>query len=93
MHGRVYYDYRVGIEKAIKSDPRAFLVKKRALATRQLCISKVVKHLALTTSAIFLLILYNDHMLMMYAPKEFWILSVLAIQHKSCVNENQHRFV
>jgi hypothetical protein len=35
------------------------------LAIRWLCISIVVLHLALTTSAIFLLILYNEQMLMM----------------------------
>jgi hypothetical protein len=35
------------------------------LATRWLCISKVVWYLALTISAIFLLILYNEHILMM----------------------------
>jgi hypothetical protein len=34
------------------------------LTTRRLCISKVVWHLVLMTSAIFLLILYNEHMMM-----------------------------
>jgi hypothetical protein len=59
VHGRAYGDYRVGIEEAIKSNPRAFFgyvdLKKTELAIRQLCISKVVWNLALTTSAIFLL--------------------------------------
>jgi hypothetical protein len=50
-------------EEAIKSDPKAFfgyvdLKKKRVLM--------VVWHLALTTSSIFLLVLYNEHIMMMY---------------------------
>jgi hypothetical protein len=61
MRGRAYDDNPAGIEEAIKSNPRAF-----ALATRHLYILKVVWHLALTISELFLLILYNKHMLMMY---------------------------
>jgi hypothetical protein len=68
MHGRAYDKYRVGIEKAINSDPRVFFgnvnLKKKRIG--QLCILKVLWHLALAKFVIFLLILYNEHKLMMY---------------------------
>jgi hypothetical protein len=59
MRGRAYVNYRVGIENAIKSYPKTFfgyvnLKKKR------------VGYLVLMTSAIFFLILYNEHNLMMH---------------------------
>jgi hypothetical protein len=57
MHSRAYDGYRVGIEKTIKSNPRAFfgcvdLKKKRVVASfvasRRFCILKVVWHPELT---------------------------------------------
>jgi hypothetical protein len=62
MHGRAYDDYRVGngIEEAIKSYPMAFFgyadFKKKRVGF-PLYIFKVVWHLALTTSAIFLILI------------------------------------
>jgi hypothetical protein len=47
--------------KAIQGPIWFRICKSRALATRQVSMSKVVWHPALTTSAIFLVILYNEH--------------------------------
>jgi hypothetical protein len=58
MHDGAYDDYRVGIKEAINSDPRAFFgyvdLKKKCVGYPTV------------TSAIFLLILYNEYMLMIY---------------------------
>jgi hypothetical protein len=61
MHGRAFDDLQRG-EEAIKSHPRTFFW----LCGSAFQNSKVVWHLVIMTSANFLLILYDKHMLMMY---------------------------
>jgi hypothetical protein len=63
-------DYLVGIEEVIKRDPKTFCgyvdLKKKRVGYPSVMLSNVVWHVVLMTSAIFLLILYNEHMLMMF---------------------------
>jgi hypothetical protein len=66
MHGGAYDDYSVGNEEATINDPKTFFGYVDLKKKRQLCILKVVWHLVLKKSAIFLMILNNEHMLMMY---------------------------
>jgi hypothetical protein len=65
LHGRAYDDYHVGIEKAIKSDPKTFfgyvdLKKKRVGYPSVMYFEGRLAYGADMTSAIFLLILYNE---------------------------------
>jgi hypothetical protein len=62
MHGRAYDDYRVGIEEAIKSDPKPFFGHVD-LKKNRVCYPSVMHFEGHLASG---LILYNEHMLMMH---------------------------
>jgi hypothetical protein len=90
MHGwdgRTYDDFPVGIEEAIKCDPKIFFgyvdLKKKRVKYPSVIDFEVLCHLVLMTSAIFLLILYNEHMLMMYVclliPNQIWCRMILVL--------------
>jgi hypothetical protein len=71
LHGWAYDDYHVGIKKAIKSDPKTFfgyvdLKKKHVGYPSVMHFESRLASGADMTSAIFLLILYNEHTLIMH---------------------------